>query len=209
MCSNRFRRQVVTFTAIAVSAVLLSVARPSRAQMPAHMSLAGQLLIASPTIRDPRFDHAVILIVHHAQDGAMGIVINMPVVEGPLADILKMLGEKDTNVSGNVRVFAGGPVQPGIGFVLHSSDYRGSGTIKVNKNVRMTSNIQILRDIGNNKGPKKSLIAFGYAGWAAGQLENELQHGIWFTTRGDTDLIFDEDRDKVWVSAYSRRTQDL
>jgi putative transcriptional regulator len=166
-------------------------------------------LVASPSIRDPRFDHAVILVVRHDQSGAMGIVINMPVEKRPLADILKMLGAIDPDVKGNVQIFSGGPVQPSTGFVVHSSDYRGPGTIDVNKNVRVTATIQILRDIGNNKGPSKSIVAFGYAGWAAGQLENELQRGIWFVISGDPKLVFDEPRDQVWNSAYARRTEDL
>src|SRR4029434_1551543 len=98
-------------------------------------SLAGQLLIASPTVRDPNFDHAVILMVRHNQDGAMGIVINMPTEERPLANILEMLGEKETNVTGKVQLFAGGPVPPEFGFVIHSSDYRGPGTVDVNDHV--------------------------------------------------------------------------
>jgi putative transcriptional regulator len=108
-----------------------------------------------------------------------------------------------------VNIFAGGPVQPEIGFVIHGSDYRGPGTIDINKNVLMTSRSQIFRDIGNNKGPKKNLIAFGYAGWVAGQLEDELRRRVWLTTPGDSQLIFDEDRERVWDSAYLRRTQDL
>ena len=209
MSLNWLSRLILALTAIVVPATFLNVALPCRAQTPVHVSLAGQLLIASPTIRDPHFDHAVILIVRHDQRGAMGIVINMPEQERPLASILEMLGAKDTDVAGKVHIFAGGPVQPEIGFVIHSSDYRGPGTIDVSERVLMTSSSQILRDNGNNKGPKKSLIAFGYAGWAAGQLEDELQHRIWFTTPGDPKLIFDEDRKKVWDSAHSRRTLDL
>lgn len=209
MLLNRSKRLIATFTAIVVAAASLSVARPCRAQTPVRASLAGQLLVASPSIRDPRFDHAVILIVRHDQTGAMGIVINVPVGKRPMDDILKMLGEKDTSVTGNVQIFAGGPVQPGTGFVIHSSDYHGHGTIEVNKDVRVTATIQVLRDIGNNKGPSKSIVAFGYAGWAAGQLEDEMRRGIWFPIPGDPKLIFDEDRDKVWDSAYSRRTEDL
>jgi putative transcriptional regulator len=190
MSLNWLSRLILALTTIIVPATILNVAQPCRAQTPVHVSLAGQLLIASPTILDPHFDHAVILIVRHDQGGAMGIVLNMPAEERPLAN-------------------AGGPVQPEIGFVIHSSDYRGPGTIDVNERVLMTSSSQILRDIGNNKGPKKSLIAFGYAGWVAGQLEDELRRRVWFTTPGDPKLIFDEDREKVWDSAYSRRTQDL
>jgi putative transcriptional regulator len=97
----------------------------------------------------------------------------------------------------------------GRGFVIHSSDYRGPGTIDVNGRVLVTSSSQILRDIGNNKGPKKSLVAFGYAGWAADQLEDELRRRVWFTTPADLSLIFDENREKLWDSAYARRAQDL
>lgn len=209
MSSNSLSRLILALTAIVVSVTFLNVAPPCGAQTPVHVSLAGQLLIASPTIRDPHFDHAVILIVRHDQDGAMGIVINMPAEERPLASILEMLGEKDTDIAGKAPIFAGGPVQPEIGFVIHSADYRGPETIDINERVLMTSSSQILRDIGNNKGPKKSLIAFGYAGWAAGQLEDELQRRVWFTTAGEPKLIFDEDRKKVWESAYLYRTQDL
>jgi len=126
-----------------------------------------------------------------------------------LADILKMLGDTDTNVEGKVQLFAGGPVQPDIGFVIHSADYRGPETVDANRSVLMTSTKQILHDISNGKGPKKSLIAFGYAGWAAGQLEDEIQRRVWFTTPGDPNLIFDEDREKLWETAYARRTQNL
>jgi putative transcriptional regulator len=209
MCSNSLSRLILALTAIVVSVAFLNVTPSCGVQAPVHVSLAGQLLIASPTIRDPHFDHAVILIVRHDQDGAMGIVINMPAEERPLASILEMLGEKDTDIAGKAHIFAGGPVQPEIGFVIHSADYRGPETIDINERVLMTSSSQILRDIGNNKGPKKSLIAFGYAGWAAGQLEDELQRRVWFTTAGEPKLIFDEDRKKVWESAYLYRTQDL
>jgi putative transcriptional regulator len=209
MFSNWLGRLILVLTAIVGPETFLNATQPCCGQIPVGDSLAGQLLIASPTIRDPRFDHAVILVVRHNQDGAMGIVINMPTEERPLANILEMLGEKDTNVSGKVQLFAGGPVQPELGFVIHSSDYRETGTIDVNQHLLITSNSRILRDIGNNKGPKKSLIAFGYAGWAPHQLDDELRRRVWSTTPADLNLIFDENRERVWDSAYARRAQDL
>ena len=209
MFSNWLSRLFLILTAIVVPGTFLNAAQPCCVQAPVNDSLAGQLLIASPAIRDPQFDHAVILVVRHNNDGAMGIVINMPTEERPLANILEMVGEKDTNVTGKVQLFAGGPVQPELGFVIHSSDYRGPGTIDVNERVLMTSNSRILRDIGNNKGPRKTLIAFGYAGWAAHQLDDELRRRVWFTTPADVNLIFDENREKLWESAYARRAQDL
>ena len=167
MFSNWLGRLILVLTTIVVPETFLNATQPCCDQIPVGDLLAGQLLIASPTIRDPHFDHAVILVVRHNQDGAMGIVINMPTEERPLANVLEMLGERDTNATAKVQLFAGGPVQPELGFVIHSSDYRGSETIDVNQHVLVTSNSQILRDIGNNKGPKKSLIVFGYAGWSA------------------------------------------
>ena len=114
---------------------------------------------------DPRFQRTVILMVRHNKDGAFGIVVNRPIGERPLAGLLEMLGEKETTVTGAVRIFAGGPVQPELGFVIHSTDYREPGTIDINARVALTASREILRDIGNAKGPKQSLIAFGYAGW--------------------------------------------
>jgi putative transcriptional regulator len=209
MLSNWFGRLILVLAAIVVPETFLNAAQPCCGRTPVDGSLAGQLLIASPTIRDPHFDHAVILVVRHNEDGAMGIVINMPTEERSLANVLEMLGERDTNATAKVQLFAGGPVQPELGFVIHSSDYRGSGTIDVNQHVLVTSNSQILRDIGNNKGPKKSLIVFGYAGWSAHQLDDELRRRVWFTTPADVNLIFDDNREKLWDSAYARRAQDL
>jgi len=166
-------------------------------------------LIASPTMGDPRFLQTVILMVRHDRNGALGIVINRPIGDRPLARLLEALGENDPGVAGTVRIFAGGPVQPDIGFVLHSTDYHRSDTLDIDGHVAMTSSREILRDIGNQRGPNKSLIAFGYAGWAPGQLEGEFAHGFWYTTPQDANLVFDDDRDDVWDHAMKRRTQDL
>jgi len=199
----------MALAAILGSALFLDAALPAPAETPAQVSLAGQLLIASPSMGDPRFDRTVILMVKHDQNGAFGIVINRPIGERPWAGLLEMLGEKDTTVAGKARIFAGGPVQPEIGFVIHSADYQRPGTIAIDGRVAMTSSREIVRDIANNKGPTKSLIAFGYAGWAPGQLEGELGRRAWSTAPADLRLIFDEDREKVWDAAFSQRTQDL
>src|SRR5262249_49104064 len=123
--------------------------------------------------------------------------------------ILAALGEKDTAVAGQGRIFAGGPGQPDIGFVVHSAEYHRPHTVDIDGRGAMTSSHEILRDIRNHRRPSQSLIAFGYAGWAPGQLEGELAHGFWFTTPQDGKLVFDEDRDEVWDNAMKRRTQDL
>jgi len=148
-------------------------------------------------------------VVRHDRNGALGIVINRPVEDRSLASLLEALGEKNTGVAGSVRIFAGGPVQPEIGFVLHSPEYHRSETLDIDGRFAMTSSLQILRDIANKQGPSKSLVAFGYAGWKPDQLEGELRQGAWITAADDEKLIFDEDRDKLWEEAMKRRTQDL
>ena len=200
-------RAILSFAAILSSAALLVAGRPTGAETRA--SLAGQFLVASPSMADPHFDRAVILMVRHGRDGALGIVINKPLGERPLANLLEIFGEKGSNAAGQVRIFAGGPVQRELGFVVHTADYRRSGTLDVDGRVAMTSSREILRDIAANQGPKKSLIAFGYAGWAPGQLEGEMERRVWSAAPADETLIFDEDREKVWESAFSRRIQDL
>jgi putative transcriptional regulator len=197
--------------------VILACAAPALAEaaleapkdVPAHASLAGQLLVAAPAMGDPRFAQAVIFMARHDKSGALGIVINKPVGERPLASLLEALGDKETSAEGNVRIFAGGPVQPEIGFVVHSADYRRAATIVVDARVAVTSTREILRDIARKQGPHKSLIAFGYAGWGPGQLDGEMAQRAWFTAEEDVDLIFDLDRAKVWDEAMKRRTQDL
>jgi putative transcriptional regulator len=200
--------QLPILALFAISAALIStLSKPAEA--PAPSSLKGQLLIATPAMRDARFDRAVILMVQHDGNGAMGIVINRPLGEKPLAEILAALGAKDTAASGNVRIFLGGPVQLEVGFVIHSTDYLRPETLEVDGSLAATSSLDVLRDIAVNAGPMKSLIAFGYAGWAPGQLEAELGRNVWYTAPADPGLVFDDDRDKVWEHATARRTRDL
>ncbi|HEY1544407.1 MAG TPA: YqgE/AlgH family protein [Xanthobacteraceae bacterium] len=205
-----FRRALPALAALLVAGLLIGAVAPTAPEPPGgtHASLAGQLIIATPEMRDPRFDHAVILVVRHDSSGALGIVINMPAGTRPLSELLAAIGEKSTD-SGPVPIYAGGPVQPEMGLVVHSADYHAQGTIDVDSHVAMTVNPQILRDIAAKKGPQKSLFAFGYAGWGAGQLDNELTHNVWYTAPDDPKLVFDEDRAKVWDRAMARRTQDL
>jgi putative transcriptional regulator len=189
-----------------LAAVLLT---PVATDPPEIASLAGQLLIASPNIGDPRFAHTVILMVKHDKDGAFGITINRPVGEKSIASLLEASGEDVSDIEGTLSIFAGGPVQPELGFVVHSAEYRRDETIEVDEHVAMTASRQILRDIGHNHGPQKSLFALGYAGWGPGQLENELARHDWFTAPEEPKLIFDDDRANLWEDAMARRTREL
>jgi putative transcriptional regulator len=201
-------RRGLLAAALLVPATMLHAARPAT-DPPEHTSLVGQLLIAAPSIGDPRFQQTVILMVRHDRNGAYGIVINRPLGERPWTVLLQALGEKDAAADGSVRIFMGGPVQPEIGFVVHSSEYHRSGTIDVDGHVAVTSSREILNDIAHRQGPKQALVAFGYAGWGAGQLEGELAQRAWFMMPADARLIFETDRDAVWDEAMKRRTQEL
>ena len=218
------QRFTLFLAVLLASAMLGSAALPKTEEAPHASSLAGQLLIAAPEMGDPRFYHSVILIVQHSKDGALGIMINRPVGQLALANLLDAVGEKDAAVTGEVRIFAGGPVEPRIGFVVHSAEYQRGGTIDIDGRGAETTrpqvpprkgatqgppHRQVLRDIGHNKGPQKSLVAFGYTGWGPGQLDHELEQRAWFTAPEDPKLIFDEDRDNVWEGAMARRTLPL
>jgi putative transcriptional regulator len=206
---NWLKRSMMTFTVL-VALAALPAAAPSKLEVvPEDISLAGQLLVASPEIGDARFDRTVVLLLRHNRSGALGIVINRPIEEEPLASLMEAIGEEAAGVEGRVLLFAGGPVEPGVGFILHSVDYRRAETLDIDEHVAVTSTHEILSDIAHRKGPAKTLIAFGYSGWGPGQLESELaQHG-WFTTPADPKLIFDDDREKVWQEALARRTRPL
>jgi putative transcriptional regulator len=195
----------------AIVSLLLLAMLPGAAEPDATPtgSLAGQVLIAAPTIGDPRFYHSVILLIRDDKDGALGIVINRPVGERSIAALLKATGASSNGVEGSLQVFAGGPVEPQLGFVIHTADYRRAGTLEVDGRVAMTANPQILEDIGHHHGPKESLFAFGYAGWGPGQLAAEMARHDWFTTPEEPKLIFDDDRAGLWSEAMERRTREL
>jgi putative transcriptional regulator len=197
------------FALVAVFVATLMTIGAAPPEHPDTTSLVGQLLIAAPSIGDPRFAHAVILMVRHDGEGAFGIVINRPVGERSVAALLEATGNDDADVTGSVRVFAGGPVQPELGFVVHSGDYRRPETVDIDGRVAMSASRQVLLDIGHGKGPEKSLFALGYAGWGPGQLEGELAHHDWFTAPEEPKLIFDDDREKLWDEAMARRTREL
>jgi putative transcriptional regulator len=202
-------RAILVAAALLAPATLRGATTPETPKAPEHQSLAGQLLVAAPTMGDPRFARTVILMVRHDPSGALGIVINRPLRERPIADLLEALGEQREGATGSMRIFAGGPVQRELGFVVHSAEYRRAETFAIDGRLAMTGSKEIFRDIAAGKGPTKSLVAFGYAGWGAGQLEGEMKVDAWHTAPADAKLVFDEDRERVWEIAMERRTREL
>jgi putative transcriptional regulator len=169
-------------------------------------TLAGQLLVARTELRDPRFIRTVVYLVHHDAGGAMGLILNRPIGEASLSELLERAGVKGTGVNGEIRVHFGGPVEPGRGFVLHTADYKIEGTQVVKDGIGVTARPEILRAIGTGTGPRESLFALGYAGWASGQLEAELKAGSWEIVPADKTLVFDENAETKWDRAMARRT---
>jgi len=161
--------------------------------------LDGQLLLAMPSMSDPRFHKAVIYLCAHSADGAMGIVVNQraPHITFPKLleqlDIVPARNEASIQIAvEDMTVHTGGPVESGRGFVLHTTDYfSDDSTLAIDDSISLTATIDILRAIATGRGPDRSLLALGYAGWAPGQLEHEIQSNGWLICPADTDLVFD------------------
>lgn len=172
-------------------------------------SLAGRFLVATDELQDPRFVRTVVYVVHHDAGGAMGLIVNRPMGEASLADLLGGLGLDGKGVNGEILVHYGGPVEPAQGFVLHTTDYATGGTQVVKDGIAVTSQPEVLRAIGTGTGPRRSLFALGYAGWSPGQLEGEIRAGAWVVVPADEALVFDEHYEKKWERAMARRTINL
>src|SRR5665811_299988 len=174
--------------------------------------LDGQLLIAMPAMGDPRFSRSVIYLCAHSSEGAMGIIINQRAPNISFTELLEQLNIVPTEdrISvpsgpaglGAMAVHLGGPVETGRGFVLHSADYfKAESTLPIDESVCLTATIDILRDIAKGSGPDKALLALGYAGWAPGQLENEIQSNGWLNCPANPELIFDPEVDRKYTRA--------
>jgi putative transcriptional regulator len=165
----------VAVAELALLVAVLGCAVPKPKEMPEPDPMVGKLLVASPGMREPLFRRAVILIVQHDSQGVLGIIVNRPVKEMALSKIEELMGQKDKKVEGSVPVLVGGPVDSKVFFVLRSTDYHRPETIDLDQHVAVTTSPEIFRDMGEKKGPEKSLIAFGYVGWTLEQLESEVE----------------------------------
>jgi putative transcriptional regulator len=166
--------------------------------------LEGRCLIAMPTIGDPRFDRTLIYLCAHSAEGAMGLVVNKPLDDLSFGDMLEQLGIEREGGEIAIRVHFGGPVETGRGFVLHSDDYRHDGTLTIGGGVALTATVDVLRAIAGGGGPRRSLLALGYAGWAPGQLDAEIQANGWLTCDADEELLFGSDLDAKWRRALAK-----
>ena len=164
--------------------------------------LTGQLLLAMPGIGDPRFERAVIAMCSHDENGALGIGIGQHVAGITLHTLMRQL-ELDPGVAPDVPLHMGGPVEPNRGFVIHSDDWGGEGSIDVAGLWRLTSTLDVLRAIGEGRGPTRWLAALGYAGWGAGQLDEELAANGWFGVPGTDELLYGREVSHRWTAAFA------
>ncbi len=160
--------------------------------------LAGHFLIAMPNMPDPRFSRAIIYLCAHNADGAMGLVINRLFEPLGFNELLGQLNIEADASTRPVQVHFGGPVESGRGFVLHSDDYNSEGTMPVMGGVSLTATVDILKALAEGKGPKRCFLALGYAGWAPGQLDAELQANGWLHAKAEADFLFDPEIEGKW-----------
>ena len=182
--------------------------RPRPAVPTAETSLTGQVLIAMPSMTDQRFSHSVIFVCAHSEDGAMGIVVNRPLTTPSFADLLGQLGVEPSPPARGIHLGSGGPVDNARGFVLHTSDWTGDGSLKVDDQLALTASLDILKAIASGGGPEKGLLALGYAGWGPGQLDAEIQQNTWLTAPADLDLLFDDSHETKWRRALAKLRVD-
>lgn len=171
--------------------------------------MSGQLLVAMPNMPDPRFERSVIYLCAHTADGAMGLVVNKLIDSLSFPDLLGQLGIESSDVDDQIRVHFGGPVEAARGFVLHSTDYVHDATMVVNDHFALTATVDVLKAMAKGQGPRQSLLALGYAGWAPGQLDSEIQANGWLTVPADEQLVFLSEIESRWENSVKRIGVDL
>jgi putative transcriptional regulator len=170
--------------------------------------LTGQLLIAMPAMADQRFQQSVIYMCAHTPEGAMGLVLNRPIVKPTFDDLLKQLNVEPLPPVRQISLCAGGPVENARGFVLHTSDWTGEGSLKVDDNMALTASLDVLKVIAEGRGPRECVLALGYAGWGPGQLDQEIQQNAWLSVQADETLLFDGEHDTKWRRAFAKLRVD-
>jgi len=169
-----------------------------------ELTLTGQVLIAMPRMTDPRFNQSVIFICAHTPDGAMGIILNRPLKKPRFSELLAQLEIEPNPPSREIRLCTGGPVDNNRGFVLHSPDWLTEGSLDVDGRHVLTASMDILQAIAEGGGPRDCLLALGYAGWGAGQLDDEILQNAWLNAPADDSLLFDPNHQSKWQRAMAK-----
>jgi len=166
--------------------------------------LAGQILIAMPSLQDPNFARSVICLCAHSAEGAMGLVINRPIAGLSFDALVKQLALGPLPPRRRLRMHQGGPMENARGFVLHTRDWSSRESLDVGEDLAMTASVDILKAVAGGGGPRQGLLALGYAGWGPGQLETEIQANAWLSVTPDEALLFGEADDQKWLQAMAK-----
>ncbi len=166
--------------------------------------LTGNILIAMPAMPDPRFARTVTYVCSHGPGGAMGLVLNRLYGELNFRGLLNQLDITLNLGAPDLPVHFGGPVEPARGFVLHSTDYLREGTLQIDDNIALTATVEVLRALADGVGPERALLALGYAGWGAGQLETEMKSNGWLVAPADEDLVFSHKIENKWDKSLTK-----
>jgi putative transcriptional regulator len=181
----------------------------SQSQGNAESSLSGQLLVAMPQMADPRFARSVVYLCAHSADGAMGLVVNRLIDSLSLNSLLEQIGVEQAAGAGDMPIHFGGPVESSRGFVLHTTDYMQDSTLVIEDQIALTATIDVLKAIARGEGPRRKVLALGYAGWAPGQLDAEIQANGWLLVPADLDLVFGLENEVKWQRAIAKLGIDL
>ena len=195
----------------------MKAAKKTASGAPKRGYLDGQMLIAMPSMGDERFSRSVIYVCAHSSEGAMGIVVNQPAQNIKFPDLLVQLEVIPASEriqlpmsAETVKVLKGGPVETGRGFVLHSADFFiENSTLPIDEGICLTATLDILKAIARGAGPHDAILALGYAGWAPGQLEQEIQQNGWLHCAADQDLLFGKDVEHKYERALRKLGIDL
>ena len=167
-------------------------------------SLTGQLLIAMPSLVDRAFHQTVVfLCAHSIEDGAMGLVVNRRLSEPGFDDLMAQLEIVPAPPRRRIALCAGGPMESSRGFVLHSSDWSGDGSLTVDDGIVLTASLDVLREIADGQGPRQALLALGHATWGPGQLETEIRQNAWLTAPSTEEVLFGTEHDRKWRRAFA------
>ena len=170
--------------------------------METHSFLTGQFLLALPGIGDPRFERAILAICAHDEEGALGIGVGDTVEGLGLHELLEQF-EIEPGTAPDSPIHFGGPVEPRRGFILHSTDWGGQDTVDVAGRWGLSGSLDVLKAIADGTGPSRYLVALGYAGWGAGQLDEEMTRHGWFNVEGNSGLLFDTPAEARWSTAFN------
>ena len=171
--------------------------------MDADAYLTGQLLIAMPSLRDENFAQGVIFVCAHSDEGAMGLLLNRPLRTPTFEGLLQQLDVQPSPPARRIQLCQGGPMDGARGFVLHTTDWTGDGSLRVDERVALTASLDVLQALAAGEGPDQGLLALGYASWGPGELDAEIQQNAWLSAPADLGLVFDAQHGTKWRRALA------